>query len=58
MEKLILRVVVKQYNFGDLFTNDEVLAATGGKQSTYTGKWQVIGVESGKLKLVSYRTWI
>lgn len=46
-------MVVKQYNFGDLFTNDEVLEATGGTKSTYTGKWQVIGVENGKLKLVS-----
>ena len=43
----------KTVKFGDLFTNDEVLAATGGTKSSYTGKWQVIGVENGKLKLVS-----
>lgn len=55
MEKLILRVMEKQYSFGDEFTNDEVLAATGGTKKSYTSKWQVMGVENGKLKLVSSR---
>ena len=39
---------------GDTFTNDEVLAATGGTKSSYTGTWTILGVEeNGRLKLVS-----
>lgn len=38
---------------GATFTNDEVLAATGGTASTYTGTWTILGVENGRLKLVS-----
>lgn len=45
----------KTYNFGDEISNDEVLAATGGTKKSYTSKWQVMGVENGKLKLVSSR---
>ena len=38
---------------GDTFTNDEVLAATGGTKSSYTGTWTILGIEKGGLKLVS-----
>ena len=38
---------------GDTYTNEEVLLATGGTQSNYTDTWTVIGVENGKLKLIS-----
>ena len=38
---------------GDTLTNDEVLAATGGTKSSYTGTWTILGVENGRLKLVS-----
>ena len=46
MGKPTLLVMEESLSFGDKFTNDEVLAATGGTKSTYTGKWQVIGVEN------------
>ena len=35
------------------YTNDEVLEKLGESGGTYTGTWTVIGVEDGKLKLVS-----
>ena len=35
------------------FENAEVLEALGATGGTYTGTWTVIGVENGKLKLVS-----
>ena len=38
---------------GETLTNDEVLAATGGTKSSYTGTWTILGVENGRLKLVS-----
>ena len=38
---------------GGTFTNDEVIEATGGTKSTYTGTWTILGVEKGKLKLVT-----
>ena len=38
---------------GGVVSNDEVLKATAGTESRYKGTWTIIGVEQGKLKLVS-----
>ena len=38
---------------GDTIENDVVLAATGGTKNTYIKPWAIIGVENGRLKLVS-----
>ena len=38
---------------GEEIANDVVLSATGGTKSTYTGTWTILGVENGRLKLVT-----
>lgn len=38
---------------GGIISNDEVLKNTGGTKSSYKGTWTILGVEEGKLKLVS-----
>lgn len=43
----------KTIKIGDAITNNEVLKLTGGEQKEYNGTWTVLGVEDGRLKLVS-----